>query len=74
MPSAPDRLPGWPIRMKVDLAAAYVGMSRSSFEKAIQSGEMPAGAKLTGGTYWLRADLERAVEQASAAGDFGEAV
>jgi len=46
--------------MKKDEAARYVGMSVTSFDRAIEAGEYPPGQRRTGGTFWLRSDLETA--------------
>lgn len=50
-----------PFRMKAKDAASYCGMSETAFIRAVQSGEFPAGQRKTGGTFWLRRDLEQAM-------------
>jgi hypothetical protein len=53
-----------PFRMKKDMAAFYCGyVSISSFDRAVSAGEIPAGKKATGGTFWLRDELEACMVQ-----------
>ena len=54
--------------MKAKEAARYCGMSLSQFHLAVANGEYPVGKKATGGTYWLRRDLEAAMNGAEATG------
>jgi predicted DNA-binding transcriptional regulator AlpA len=55
-----------PFQMKKSLAAYYCGMSVSSFHRAVAAGEIPPGREKTGGTFWLRTDLEQAMLKRSA--------
>lgn len=57
--NAPFAFP--PFRMKKDAAAFYCGMSLTSFDRAVDGGELPEGKCGTGGRYWLRQDLEAAM-------------
>lgn len=53
------RLPGWPRAMRVELAAAYCGISRSSLHALADAGDAPKPVKLTAGiAVWLREDLD----------------
>lgn len=63
-----------PFRMKAVDAAYYTGMSISSFHLAVSKGEMPAGRKATGGCYWLREDLEKAMVDKTVQHDFSRAI
>ena len=47
--------------MRAEEAARYCAMSLTSFQRAVKSGDMPKGLKATGGTYWLRSELETAM-------------
>ncbi|MEP3776268.1 MAG: hypothetical protein ABJM82_04500 [Shimia thalassica] len=47
--------------MKKSDAAYYCGMSASSFDRAVLAGEFPSGRVRTGGTFWLRNELEEAM-------------
>jgi hypothetical protein len=62
-----------PFRMKKDMAAFYCGhASISSFDRAIATGEIPEGTKATGGTFWLREELEACmVKRRTKKPDFG---
>lgn len=52
-------LPGWPRGLDAELAAAYVGLSRSSWESLVKAGDAPAAVWLTAGRkVWLREDLD----------------
>jgi predicted DNA-binding transcriptional regulator AlpA len=54
--------PGYPpFRMKAQEAAYYCGMSNSAFLRAVSCGDLPKGLKSTGGRFWLRNELERAM-------------
>lgn len=52
----PDGLPAWPRGLRADLAAAYVGLSESSFQRhcAVAPVQITPGVKV-----WLREDLDR---------------
>ncbi|SEL24217.1 transcriptional regulator, AlpA family [Pacificibacter marinus] len=50
-----------PFRMKAQDAAYYCGMSTSAFLRAVDCGKFPKGIKTTGGRFWLRGELERAM-------------
>ena len=55
----PDpRLPGWPRALREDLAAAYVGLSASTFRAAVAPA-VPAVRLSPGRVAWLRDDLDR---------------
>lgn len=63
-----------PFRMKRSAAAYYCGMSISSFDRAIESGDLPKGRKETGGIYWLRHELEEAMVEKTSKVDFEVAI
>ena len=53
-------LPGWPRGMREALAAAYVGLSFSTFRREWREGRAPGPVRLTAGRQvWLRDDLDR---------------
>lgn len=56
----PDRpLPSWPRGLPEDLAAAYVGLSVSTFRTQVTAGDAPAATWLTPGRkVWLREHLD----------------
>ena len=62
MPKNIAPFPFPPYRMKKDQAAYYCGMSISSFDRAVAEGEFPKGESRTGGTFWLRNNLEAAMK------------
>jgi predicted DNA-binding transcriptional regulator AlpA len=56
-------LPGWPLILRRELAAAYLGMSVSTFDAGVKDGTLPQPLP-TYGTLraWHRGDLEAWVE------------
>lgn len=56
-------LPGWPLMLRRDYAAAYVGLSVSLFDNAVREGSLPPPVALVGSVKaWHRRDLEAWVE------------
>lgn len=52
-------LPGWPRALRAELAAAYLGMSRSVFDAAVRDGKIPKPIPTVGVLQvWDRADLD----------------
>ena len=51
------RLPGWPRALREPLAAAYVGLSASTFRAAVAP-SVPSVRLTTGRVAWLREDLD----------------
>ena len=54
-----ERLPDWPARMTAPIAAAYMGVSQSTFLARFGSTGVKEGAN----TFWARTQLDRLVEQ-----------
>jgi predicted DNA-binding transcriptional regulator AlpA len=55
-------LPGWPRALREPLAAAYVGLSESTFR--VQVAPVVSAIALTPGTRaWLREDLDRWLDE-----------
>jgi predicted DNA-binding transcriptional regulator AlpA len=53
-----SRLPDWPRALRLPLAAAYVGLSPATFQRAVATAVV--AIYLTPGTVvWLREDLDR---------------
>lgn len=52
-----EKLPDWPARMTAPVAAAYMGVSQSTFLTRFGT----AGVKDGGNTFWARAQLDRIV-------------
>jgi len=49
----------WPRGLSRDLAATYLGISRSSFQKLVDAGTMPRGKRITKGrVVWDREELD----------------
>lgn len=63
----PDRLPGWPRSLTVDLAAAYVGISKSTFLKGVREGRYPRPYREGRRVLWDRLVLDGAVDQLAGA-------
>lgn len=56
----PHELPGWPARMGLSLAAAYVDESPSLFAARVKAGHWPNGRRDEGRrVYWYRDELDR---------------
>jgi predicted DNA-binding transcriptional regulator AlpA len=54
-------LPGWPLMLSDEQAAAYVGLSRESFRKAVEDGHYPKPVRQFGRrVLWHRPSLDRA--------------
>ena len=52
-------LPGWPLILRRELAAAYVGLSTSTFDVEVKAGRLPRAVSITGTVRcWHRADLD----------------
>lgn len=61
-------LPGWPMMLRRELAAAYVGMSARTFDDAVSDGLIPRPIPLVGTVKaWHRADLDAWLEDRRAA-------
>jgi len=57
--AAPCDLPGWPRALRAELAAAYLGLSRSMLHALVARGEAPRPTYLTRATpVWLRDELD----------------
>lgn len=62
-------MPGWPLLLRRELAALYLGMSPSTFDVEVKAGRMPAPLPLAGSLKaWHRLDLEAWAEERRAAG------
>lgn len=57
------QLPGWPLLLEAEAAAAYVSLKPCEFARAVQFGELPAPRKLAGRPLWSRRDLEARFDQ-----------
>lgn len=61
-------LPGWPLMLRRELAAAYVGMSPSTLDAEAKAGRVPAPVPMTPSLKgWHRADLDAWAEDRRAA-------
>ncbi|HWX50528.1 MAG TPA: hypothetical protein VNZ61_20980 [Roseomonas sp.] len=54
-----DKLPGWPRGLTEPLAAAYVGLSVTTFRAAVQAARVEPVWLTRGRKVWLREDLDR---------------
>jgi hypothetical protein len=59
----PKDLPGWPRRLSVELAAAYVGVSPSHFEREVDQGVWPRPTRSGMRKLWDRLSLDRTMDQ-----------
>src|SRR5215510_11093397 len=57
------RLPHWPRRMKLHLAAAYVDESETKFLDGVKRGKWPVGTRDGGNVYWYIEDLDAAADR-----------
>lgn len=63
-------LPGWPLMLRREQAAAYVGMSPSAFDAEVKAKRIPAPIPTTDTLKaWHRGDLEAWAEERRAAAD-----
>lgn len=52
-------MPGWPLLLRREWAAAYLGLSPSLFDAAVKDGTLPRPVPLVGTVKaWHRADLD----------------
>lgn len=52
-------LPGWPLLLRRELAAQYLGMSRTTFDAERKAGRIPKAVPITAGLEaWHRGDLD----------------
>ena len=52
-------LPGWPLMLRREQAAAYIGMSPSTFDAECKAGRLPRAVQMTLSLHaWHRGDLE----------------
>jgi predicted DNA-binding transcriptional regulator AlpA len=57
-----DHLAYPPRALRAERAAAYVGMSKTTFLRLVHDGDMPPGIKIAGMIMWDRLDLDAAIE------------
>ncbi|MBS0565777.1 MAG: hypothetical protein JSR87_15290 [Proteobacteria bacterium] len=70
-----SRLPGWPLMLREELAAAYVGLEPGAFGRAVRRGALPGPRRLDGRPLWARPELEDWILGAApAAGDGADAL
>ena len=63
-------LPGWPLILRREDAARYVGLSGSTFDGEVKAGRIPRPVNMTPTIKgWHRADLEAWAENLRAAND-----
>jgi predicted DNA-binding transcriptional regulator AlpA len=55
-------LPNWPARLSEDLAAAYCGVSKTTFRAKWQARRYPQPVKEGGRLFWSRVQLDQFVE------------
>ena len=67
-------LPNWPLMLDATAAAAYVGLARSRFLRAVAHGELPAPRRLGGDTLWLRPEIDRQLDPSRAHADSADDV
>lgn len=61
-------MPGWPLLLRRELAALYLGMSPSTFDAAVRDGLLPRPVQLVATVKaWHRLDLEAWAEDRRAA-------
>lgn len=55
-------MPHWPMRMKADLAAAYLGLSRTKFRAGVGE-KYPKPVEDGSNVLWLKTDLDAWLEK-----------
>lgn len=59
----PSEMPGWPAKMGLHLAAAFVDESPDRFERGVAEGIYPQPVWILGRKYWRLKDLDEAVDR-----------
>lgn len=59
----------WPRGLNADLAAAYVGVSRTKFLEEVDTGIWPKGERRGGRVIWDRVKLDKAWDRLEESGD-----
>jgi predicted DNA-binding transcriptional regulator AlpA len=63
-------MPGWPLLLRREMAAAFLGLSPATFDGAVKDGLLPRAVPLVGSVKaWHRADLEAWAEDRRAAAE-----
>lgn len=52
-------LPGWPLMLSDEMAAAFLSVPVAAFLRAVAQGSLPAPRLVAGKRRWSRIDLER---------------
>lgn len=68
---APPEMPNWPRWLRLELAAAYVGVSRTLFLREVDTGVWPAADHRGGVVAWDRKLLDEASDKRSGLGSDG---
>lgn len=64
-----SRLPAWPRLLGAELAAAYCGISKSTFVARVGFGQLPAPVRLGRRSLWDRQILDRFIDALVGAND-----
>jgi hypothetical protein len=56
-----DRLPGWPLMLSEETAAAFLSVPVAAFQRAVARGTLPPARLVAEKRRWSRLDLERAL-------------
>jgi prophage regulatory protein len=52
-------MPGWPLLLRREMAAAFLGLSPATFDNGVKGGELPRPVPVVGAIKaWHRGDLE----------------
>ncbi|MBP1806303.1 hypothetical protein [Rubellimicrobium aerolatum] len=60
-------LPGWPLLLSDEQAAAYTGRSGGDFRKAVDLWPLPGPRMLAGNVRWSRPEVDRFLDRTPAA-------
>ncbi len=60
-------LPGWPLMLSEEQAAAYTALSAVDFHKAVDLRQLPEPRMLAGNVRWSRPEIDRFLDRTPAA-------
>ena len=56
-----DRMPNWPARMNLSMAALYLGIGHNTLHEGSKSGRFPAPVREGGRIFWAKRQLDEFV-------------
>ena len=56
-----DRMPDWPARMDLHMAASYLGVGHNTLHEGTKTGRFPAPVREAGRVFWSKRQLDEFV-------------